>query len=540
MKDSTKQRVFWLVATAVIAACVIGLDLISIMNEEIETIYNGGPGKLIQVFLLIALGVSLFYLFDKVKGQFIIALFVGILFCIFDLREAPKASIIAGIAGTTVGILLAFAIKLVLWKYYRNNNCFGSKRVEAVLNALALFSVLQYCVYRFMQSTMFRIYYSDKYKVATLLLIIVLGGIRYVYLVLKNCWSCENYKDVSYYIIKCILAWLLAAPFFMVGIMHNYKALIYLPFCVMALYKMTPEFVLKWHTYVIGILFIATIMCSLAGTVQNITYAGYGGVHCAYGIVQTTDCASYVTFLLIGVWCGILSHKWVPCICFCVVTGILSYKFFVVTGSRTVLFSGILLIVLVIWNCIDEKTDQNTAGFLRVLKKIVDTLSIIAFPAVAVFCIITAFLYAQKNPVAIEWNSYFSNRLLDTCELFQRFGVHLFGSDIEKLHGFGATLIHNSWSSGYTYLDEAYALLAIRYGVVITLIVAGLWMWMTVKALKGNRKRIALAMGLIAIHGFFEARMIDVNYCIILIMPFCEFYKKRCLIGDKKLSVCNI
>jgi hypothetical protein len=327
----------------------------------------------------------------------------------------------------------------------------------------------------------------------------------------------------------------------MVGIMHNYKALIYLPFCVMALYKMTPEFVIKWHTYVIGLLFVATIMCSLAGTVQNMTYEGDGlQVHCAYGILHTTDCASYVTFLLIGVWCGILSHKWISCVCFSVVAGIISYKFFVVTGSRTVLFSGVLLIVLVIWNCIDEKTDQNTVGFLRILSKIIDVLSIIAFPVVAAFCIITALLYGQNNPVAIELNAYSSNRLLDTWELFKRFGVHLFGSTIEKPHGFGGTLIHNSWSSGYTYLDEAYAMLAIRYGVIITLIVAGLWMWLTVKALKGNRKRIALAMAFIAIHGFSEARMIDVNYCILFVMPFCDFYKKQYKMNNKKLSVYNI
>ena len=90
-------------------------------------------------------------------------------------------------------------------------------------------------------------------------------------------------------------------------------------------------------------------------------------------------------------------------------------------------------------------------------------------------------------------------------------------------HGNGATSIHSAWSGGYGYIDVAYAMMAIKYGWVITLLIGSLWVIMTVRALRAGNSEIAFALAVLAVHGFSEARIMDINYNIFLVMQFCTF-----------------
>ena len=383
-----------------------------------------------------------------------------------------------------------------------------------ILDALSLAAVLQYAAFRFLQSTMFVFYYSNIYKMITMGLLIVFGGIRYLYVAWGKLKQSEDKKK---YILSSMGAWLLALPFFYVGWKQDYKFLIFLPICCMCLYNMQAEKVLKAFFVTIGTLLLATVLCSLSGTVRNLTNMGDDGrVIAAYGTINTTDFASYFTFLLLTIWCGMRGKRWSSSILFAIIVAIISYIAYVLTDSRTVIEIGAILLILVLWDCVVE----HRKGLQKVGKAI-NGLSSLAFPLIGIIVIILVYSYAKQAPWAVQIDKILTGRLKTTFDPYNMYGIHPFGNLMESMHGRGGTLLSYGWSAGYGYIDIGYAMLAIKYGWVITAVVTGLWIWMTVKALRQGNRRIAFAMATMALHAFSEARVLDINYNIFLAMPFC-------------------
>ena len=552
MKDSTKQRIFWIIIAVMIAAGIFAFssqntekseDLSDSVAEIIhmeqaeqytrvsnqEIIFGLTLRKLAHVFLYALLGFSLYFTFEGIRARFPLA--VGTAFCygIWDeIHQTMSGRIgrwqdtLIDLGGILIGTGLALLIPLLLKrikKWYGKRE--EHRRLEQVLAGLSLASVLFYSIYRFLQSTMFQFYYSNRYKLLTIILPVVFGGIRFLYLVLKKYWADESHKEQSFFILRCILAFCLAIPFVLVAWMHDYKMLIYLPICCMCLYDMMPEKVCRSFFATIGTCLAAVILCCLSGTVRNIV-GGDNGVSYSYGIINTTDFASYFTFLLLTAWCGMRTRKWYSSVLFAVAAGIITYIVYLYTSSRTALYTGGLMVILIFWDCLEEHVFCRKEKLRRIFKRL-NWLSILAFPAVGALVIFLTARFAAQDSWALELEKLLSGRLDTVLKPFQLYSVKPFGSTIEKMYGLGGTILGKYWSAGYSYLDVGYAMLAIRYGWVITTIVLGLWMWMTAKALKNGKNRIAFALVVLAVHAFSEARILDVNFNIFLIMPFCAF-----------------
>ena len=205
--------------------------------------------KIAYVFLYALLGFSLYFVFDGLRARLILAIGTAFFYGVLDEihqtlmgRFGRWQDTLINLGGIAIGIGLAVLILFLLKKI---KQWFDKQkkhhRLEMVLDALSLASVLFYVIYRFLQSTMFQFYYSNRYKMLTFILPIVFGGIRFLYLVLKKCWATESYKKQSFFILRCFLSFCLAIPFVLVGWMHDYKMLIYLPICCMCLYDMVPD-----------------------------------------------------------------------------------------------------------------------------------------------------------------------------------------------------------------------------------------------------------------------------------------------------------
>ena len=398
-----------------------------------------------------------------------------------------------------------------------------SERFTWCLDALSLGAVLQYAAYRFLQSTMFSIYYPDMYKTITMGLLLLFGGIRWACIFIQK-WKKKDSREQRKFLLFCSIAGLISLPFFYVGWIHDYKFLIFLPICCMCLYDMKAEKVFKAFAFTIGIMLAATVLCCLSGTVRNLVKTSENGtIIAAYGICNTTDFASYFTILLLAIWCGMRKREWYWGAIFALLAGVISYLVFRFTESRTVISCGVLIVLFSLWDVFNENILQRKA-FLSRIGTGINRISLVAFPLIGIIVIFLTILFAQQNPLAVQIDGVLSGRLQDTLNPYQSYGIHPFGSLIESMHGRGGTLLSYAWSTGYGYIDVAYAMLAIRYGWVITAIVTGLWIWMTVRALKNGNSRIALAMAVLAFHAFSEARVWDINYNIFLIMPFCALH----------------
>lgn len=400
------------------------------------------------------------------------------------------------------------------------------QRIEWIMDALSLGAVLQYCAYRFLQSTMFVIYYSQTYKLLTMALLLVFGGIRYICVLVKKWKRTDEKEEKVWFLLRCVGVWLLALPFFYVGWKHDYKFLIFLPICCMCLYDMEAEKILKSFAFVIGTMLIATVVCCLSGTVQNLAYTKSGRIVGAYGIINTTDFASYFTFLILIIWCGLKDHRWITNLFFALCSVGITCLVYWYTDSKTSLYCGALIVFLLFWDSLDENVFQKR-GHCNSIGDKSRWISITAFPIIGALIILLVSCYGKGYSWAIQANDFLSDRLRVTWEPFCKYGIKQFGSLIETMHGSGATNIHyTTWSSGYGYIDSAYAMLVIRYGWIISCIVTGLWVWTSIRALHSRNNRIAFTMMVLAVHAFSEARVWDINYNIFLAMPFCALRQK--------------
>ena len=566
MKDSTKQRIFWIIIAVMIAAGIFAFssqntekseDLSDSVAEILhmeqaeqytrisnqEIIFGLTLRKLAYVFLYALLGFSLYFTFKGIRARFPLA--VGTAFCygIWDeIHQTMSGRIgrwqdtLIDLGGILIGTGLALLIPLLLKrikKWYGKRK--EHRRLEQVLDGLSLASVLFYSIYRFLQSTMFQFYYSNRYKLLTIILPVVFGGIRFLYLVLKKYWADESHKEQSFFILRCILAFCLAIPFVLVAWMHDYKMLIYLPICCMCLYDMVPEKVCRAFVVTIGTCLAAVILCCLSGTVRNIVSTEGQMTASSYGIINTTDFASYFTYLLLAAWCSLRKNKWYTSLLFAAVSAAIIYSVYSLTFSRTFLYSGGLLIILVLWDCL-EKNILRPAKRLRLFGKCVNWLSVLAFPAIGLLVVILVVRFASHDPWATELNTFFSSRLRTVLRPYQTYGIMPFGSTIEKLYGNGGTSLLLYRVLDYSYIDVGYALLAIRYGWVITAIVTGLWMRMAGQALKAEKNRFAFALLVIAFHAFSEPKFLDINYNVFLVMPFCAFSPKEKTIQETEVA----
>ncbi len=407
---------------------------------------------------------------------------------------------------------------------------------ERMLDALSLGAVLQYCLYRFLQSTMFNFYYSNTYKLVTMGLLLVFGGVRYLYVVVMK-WRGKNKKERKS-LFYCVGAWFLALPFFYVGWLHDYKNLIFLPICCMCLYDMKAGKILKSFVLTIGIALSSLVLCCLSGTVRNLV--SQENFVSAYGVINTTDFASYFSFLLLLSWCGLRGRKWQTSLLFVFFTLIITFGVYKLTESRTLLYTGGLMVLFALWDCLERSINRDKRWF-RQVRETVKWISILAFPIIGVLVIYLTAQYAAGEPWARQLNATLSERLSTVLIPYRIYGIAPFGNTIEKMHGQGGTILGQFWTVGYSYLDVAYAMLAIRYGWIITAIVTGLWIWTTVKAFKSGKNRIGYALAIMAVHAFSEARTLDANYNILLIMPFCLFVTTQeateRIVPDKKTII---
>ena len=324
---------------------IINLELVGILRKT-------------ALFFLYALfGFTLNFVFTRIQGRMFLSIgaasvYATILECFLGFSDQHFSWLIflINLGGILIGAGIApFIVKMLKYikKWFSQTN--NHHRLETVLEWLSLASVLHYTVYRFLQSTMFQLYFSNQYKMLTILLMICFGGLRFLYLILKEYWAADTHKAQSFLILQRLLSLCLAIPFVLVGWMHDYKVLIFLPFCCMCLYKMIPEKVCRAFVAVIGTCLVALILCSLSGTVRSIvnTQKQFAS---SFGVINTTDFASYFTFLLLSSWCGMRSHKVYASIIFAAVAVGMSYLVYQFVSSRTAMYLGILIAFFVLWD----------------------------------------------------------------------------------------------------------------------------------------------------------------------------------------------
>lgn len=394
-----------------------------------------------------------------------------------------------------------------------------------VLEWAALAVVMYYCVYRFFATTMFQFTWSETSATVRFSLIVGFGLLRLLTGLWQDLRRSADRREKRAVLLKGLLALASIVPCVLITSGVGYVFFVYLPFAAFCLYGTKPERVMKAFAATIGTMLAVTILCALSGAVRNLVYLSQGNqgdVRGSYGISYPTNLASYFVYLALFVWCARRRRGRASTLLFFCLALLLAYGSYLYPKSRTGVTCFLLMAVLVLYERLNETVLLRYKGTVWI-SKAADGLMIGAYP---IFTLLTAgltWLYSRNGTLGYRLNALFSDRLRMMLLSFRKYGIQAFGA-VTPQSGWGGGLIK---ASEYEFLDSSYALLPIRYGWVIALVVAVIWVWMTWKAVRSGRRRLALAMTVIAFHSFSEHHLIDPHYNILMLMPLCLTDNRR-------------
>lgn len=269
---------------------------------------------------------------------------------------------------------------------------------------------------------------------------------------------------------------------------------------------------LKLYVLAVGAVLLLAILGSMGGAIDNFVYLKAGVVRSAWGICYPTDLASYFVYLSVVLWIlGDTAPVWAV-----LMLPVLSFvisRF--VAGSTTSAYCSVLLLLMMLWQTADDRFAESSRGWKRT-EKLVDGFSVTAFPICAACMFLMMLAYRSGAAFAHAANSRMSGRLGLAVNALQEHGIRLLGSSFEQIGGGFSTFINKN----YNFVDSAYPLMLIRYGALFFLIVMLLWVRMSCQAAQGGRRRLMLGLALIAFHSFSEHHFTEVNYNIMLLLPF--------------------
>ena len=395
----------------------------------------------------------------------------------------------------------------------------GKGTLEGILEWGAIFVVIHYCFFRFFEATTFYFDFTDTYRKITFAAIVTIGLLRLISGLWMDFRNAETEEEKRKVVLRGIIALLAAVPCTLIADRFGYTFFSYLPFVAYCLYGIDVEKVIKAFTLSIGIILLCTIVCSLTGAIQNYLYLSEKGkLRGSYGVAYPTDFASYFIFLFVFFWSLQKKHAWWRTALFAALGLVMCWFCQTYPHSDTSTIMSMVCILVVLYDALDHAVLSKHKG-ARWLSKLGEGAVIWAFPILGIAFFGFVMLYSQGNGIAIQINHWMSGRLSMTWQHYLKYGLNALGA-LTPQNGFGHGLIH---TESYEFLDSTYGMILIRYGWILTILLAALWVWMTRRAYKSGHRRLALAMAVIAVHSISEHHFTELNFNILLAMPLCAF-----------------
>ncbi len=396
-----------------------------------------------------------------------------------------------------------------------------NKKASDVLYSLSewigLFVVMQFCVLRYWGSTTFGFVFQYHYTQFATYSVIVAGLIRLVAGTCIDIIHAGNKKQLFFVMFRFAAALSFLVPFSCTAERFGYVELIYLPFMAYCLYGAKPERVMRVYAVCLSIPLAATILSALSGAIENYLYLGGGTrgiLRGSYGIKYPTDFAAYIIYLFLSAWGSGRFKNWRYTAFSTALALFMAYMIYTYPHGTNSTLCSILIAVVIVYDGLSEKVFPRYK-VTRKITKVVDWLTIGAFPICAAGIFILSWLYGKGNGLAVRINQIISNRLYFIWYSYEKYGLHWFGTLTPQQ---GGGLLYNDQ---YEFIDSSYGVILLRYGTIAFFMIAAVWVWMTWKAVSTGHRRIALVMAVIAFHSIAEQRFTEIN--ILLSMPLCGF-----------------
>lgn len=244
------------------------------------------------------------------------------------------------------------------------------------------------------------------------------------------------------------------------------------------------------------------------GVIEDLIYINTtDGLRHSFGINYPTDFATHIIFILMIAYVLFSQISNGYFIALVIPAFWISYNYCSAKCSTIIL---LLLIILIIVECAYGKLQKFRV--VRVVDSMVGWGKILAMPVMSIVSLIFTWQYNEQ-----EWlqkvNTLLTNRLVIGSQILQERGLSLFGQCFDMLGGGGSI----GYKSGYYFIDNAYLLIAIRYGVILLVLVNVFYVFSVFQAKKKMNRRLMNVFLLIAVQAVVEHHMIEVWLNIFLI-----------------------
>ena len=307
----------------------------------------------------------------------------------------------------------------------------------------------------------------------------------------------------------------LAVIYYLVYFSDGYRFLLYLAVLTVGYLNIDHRKILRTWLAVVGTIVCITAIAGMTGLISTMTFYYRNGVRSSLGFNYPTDFASIVLFVLLILW---VAWKKIPDWLMLILAAGSTLLSAFIARSSTSLICSVLFFVCILCHLIDQKFLSRHLR-LRWFNKLVNGFLTILFPLLlAVFCVMM-FAYHKDMGIGIRLDSMMSSRISLAVDAVEQYGIHAFGTPFEMI-GWGSTAFR---SLEYNFVDSTYALILVRYGWVLLIAICLFWGWMVRKAIRCGNRKLALIMGIIALHSFSEHHFMDVHFNILLVMPFAAY-----------------
>lgn len=358
--------------------------------------------------------------------------------------------------------------------------------------AIYLVAVLVYFVQAFLDTTMIAYVIPGE-------VIPFLKGFAFALVVLKMALS-----DFSSTITHVFTVLLILAASFLTMRVGGYAAP--LQFLIMVAGAADVDFdrIAKLFLWTSVVLTLATITAALAGIVENVSVPRSGETVYSYGFYYSTEFSAHVLAISVA-WFYVhrkrLSAKaYVPVVLWNTVT-------FLLTNGRLSFFLTLFMVLAVAVVDRRAKARGDSYAYPKLLK--------LSFFIMAAISIVLMVVY-QGGGLLGTLNNVLTNRLYYAHKGYLDYGVTLFGQQIQMTGWGGGKIV---WAENYFYIDNSYANILLRFGVVsflMVLVVCSL----PYARLRGNCGVVAVLIAVIAVASFINEHLMGLSYNFLALMAF--------------------
>ena len=383
---------------------------------------------------------------------------------------------------------------------YNIRNNIGSKinRSERTPELIYLTAFSTLLTVAMLKTTMFHVYISS-----TIMQIIRLISMSFL---LVKIFILDKYSLKQLFIIAMIEVFMIAA-----WRLSGYSIMFELSCLVIAAKDVSFKKIVRNYFYiVVGIMIMAFIAMKF-GWIEHIVYSRNGKYRYSFGIIYCTDFAAHVFYSILA-YCFIKNEKvkYYDVLLF-ILLGCFTYYYCDARLDSICIF--IAAIFFLIYKLLKA---LKITSKLKFTKKITAAGLIFSVPAAALISIIPTIFYDPSNPTMLMINKISNNRLKYGKVGIDDYGFKLFGQYI-KMRGNGGT---NESVKDYFFIDSSFLSIALRYGVLILIIVCCYYMAVNYRLFKSNRYILLVLIAIVAINSIVAHHFLDIAYNPFLVCLF--------------------